>query len=529
MISMLWRHICSALNTLQIFADLDRGEWVSNNHGHANCESVHLSREHHELRFMSTHKPARLLCNNTNCITMITSRQNLPFLYIGGDLFTLILTAFFSIYFFNESHLQEIHWVSFAVLILLWYAIGFWRKLYINLSNRFDLQISNYLKAYFILIGLLLIVYAFFPFPVPGKKVIIAFTIGFPILGLSTNLLLNNIMQFRPSPEESTRYTLVAGIGILAGNVEKQLSAYRKTGHKLRGFVNVKKREVCTVGQDKVVADVTNIHEYLTDNPVDEIVIALPVKTSKKLQSILNAADYHGVRVKYVADYQGLFGKNYKMQRFGQLEAINVRQLPLDEKYALLMKNSFDKVFSAFALLLLSPLFLVLAILIKLDSPGPVFYCPMRVGRGGKAFKVYKFRSMRENDTASGGTLSTQQDDPRITKIGKIMRKYSLDELPQFFNVLVGNMSVVGPRPHRSFLNKEFQASVEKYMIRHYFKPGITGWAQVNGWRGPTDTKEQKDQRTRHDLWYIENWTFWLDIKIVYLTIFSKKVHKSAF
>lgn len=136
---------------------------------------------------------------------------------------------------------------------------------------------------------------------------------------------------------------------------------------------------------------------------------------------------------------------------------------------------------------------------------------------------------MRVNDAAAGGMLSTQQNDPRITRLGRILRKYSLDELPQFLNVLLGDMSVVGPRPHRSFLNQQFQESVDKYMVRHYFKPGITGWAQVNGWRGPTDTKEQKDQRTRHDLWYVENWSLWLDIRIIYLTIFSRKAHTSAF
>lgn len=171
----------------------------------------------------------------------------------------------------------------------------------------------------------------------------------------------------------------------------------------------------------------------------------------------------------------------------------------------------------------------MIATLIKLESRGSVFYCPIRIGRRGKPFKVFKFRSMCENDTTLGGLMSTQKDDQRVTKVGRVLRKYSLDELPQFFNVLIGNMSVVGPRPHRSHLNQLLQESVDKYMLRHYFKPGITGWAQVNGWRGPTETLEQKYQRTRHDLWYIENWSLWLDIKIVFLTLTSKKAHKGVF
>ena len=172
---------------------------------------------------------------------------------------------------------------------------------------------------------------------------------------------------------------------------------------------------------------------------------------------------------------------------------------------------------------------MVISILIKLDSPGPVFYCPMRVGRGGKNFKVYKFRTMLENDPVQGGTRSTQADDPRITRVGKILRKYNIDELPQFWNVFAGDMSVVGPRPHRSFLSEQMKEHYDKYMVRHYFKPGITGSAQVNGWRGPTETEMQIIMRTAHDLWYIENWSFMLDMKIIWQTIFSRKAYQNAF
>jgi Undecaprenyl-phosphate glucose phosphotransferase len=314
----------------------------------------------------------------------------------------------------------------------------------------------------------------------------------------------------------------------VAVNVEKHFYEYHDSSAEIKGFISCKKEE-CKVRKEKVVGKLKDIQTYLKENPVDEIVIALPVKPSKKVRNIIEAADYHGIRVKYIPDYQGLFGKNYKMTRYGQIDMVNVRHIPLDETFSFVVKNSFDKIFATAALLLLSPLFLAIAILIKLESSGPVFYAPFRIGKAGRPFKVYKFRSMHVNDAATGGMLSTQKDDPRITRLGRILRKYSLDELPQFLNVLLGDMSVVGPRPHRSFLNQQFQESVDKYMVRHYFKPGITGWAQVNGWRGPTDTKEQKDQRTRHDLWYVENWSLWLDIKIIFLTIFSPKTHSSAY
>ena len=172
-------------------------------------------------------------------------------------------------------------------------------------------------------------------------------------------------------------------------------------------------------------------------------------------------------------------------------------------------------------------LFLIIAILIYLDTRGPILYKPIRKGEGGKPFKCYKFRTMSVSDNPLNGTKSTIIDDPRITKIGKFLRKIDLDELPQFYNVLMGDMSVIGPRPHRVHLQNDFRKSVNNYMVRSYIKPGISGWAQVNGWRGPTDTEEQKNERVKHDLWYLENWSFWLDLKIVFLTIFGRHNHKA--
>lgn len=461
---------------------------------------------------------------------MLIPRQKLSVLYLGGDLLTLLFTFFISAYFFSEQRYRETDWLIFSGVIVSWFLIGYWNKLYyFNLHVGLSVRFLKYVKACFFLITLILIFYTVFPFSLPSKKVLAAFVMGFPALGLSVNFLLVKLMAQAKKTKEKARYALVAGTGNLAENVEKQLYAQYKSTYQVKGFINCKKKEISTVGQERIVGNLEHIHSYLTDNPVDEIIIALPFKRSKKIKAIMSAADYHGVRVKFIPDYEALFGEKYKTKRYGRMEAVNVRQLPLDERYALFLKNCFDKIFSLLALMILFPFFLFIAILIKLDSPGPIFYCPTRIGRAGKPFKVYKFRSMRENDVSSGGLLSTQKGDYRITRLGKILRKYSLDELPQFLNVLLGNMSVVGPRPHRSFLNQQFQESVKKYMIRHYFKPGITGWAQVNGWRGPTDTHEQKSQRTLHDLWYIENWSLWLDIKIVYLTIFSRKAHKAAF
>ncbi|MCC9138547.1 exopolysaccharide biosynthesis polyprenyl glycosylphosphotransferase [Pontibacter silvestris] len=444
--------------------------------------------------------------------------------HLGGDILSLLLVVFISIILVWSNIRKETDWILFTGFTMGWFLIGYFWKLYsLKHYKPLSTRLTNFLKVYLILIGIASLLYFIYPELVPDKDLIIGFVLAFPVFGIPINFLVVKIIKQLKSDEGKKRHTLIAGVGVLAANVEKEL-----TGHEIKGFIKCTKEE-CQVRQDKIVGEFTNIHSLLKDNQVDEIVIALPVKASKKIRDILVAADFYGVRVKYIPDYQDLFGKHYRTIRYGNMEAVNVRQLPLDETFSLFIKNCFDIAFSLMAMFMLLPLFLIIAVLIKVDSPGSVFYCPTRIGRAGKPFKVYKFRTMRENDASSGGQLSTKENDPRITKVGRILRKYSLDELPQFINVYLGNMSVVGPRPHRSFLNQQLQESEEKYMIRHYFKPGITGWAQVNGWRGPTETKEQKKQRTLHDIWYMENWSLVLDLKIIYLTIFSRKTHTSAF
>lgn len=196
-------------------------------------------------------------------------------------------------------------------------------------------------------------------------------------------------------------------------------------------------------------------------------------------------------------------------------------------KLNLFLKRCLDLIIAIPLFLILLPFFIILAIIIKVDSKGPVFYKPIRVGVLGKLFTMYKFRSMSKNDTS--GMLSTKKNDPRITRIGKYIRKSNIDELPQLINVIIGEMSLVGPRPHRTYLNALMREEVPDYMLRHYVKPGITGWAQAHGWRGPTETDEQKQQRTNYDLYYVKHFSFFLDLKIILLTAFSKTSRKNAF
>ncbi|MCL4116681.1 UNVERIFIED_CONTAM: hypothetical protein GTU68_047680 [Idotea baltica] len=278
------------------------------------------------------------------------------------------------------------------------------------------------------------------------------------------------------------------------------------------------------------IGGLTDLPNILDTKQIDEIYINLPQQREDDIRTAIKTADVRGVRVNLVPETPLYVGEHYRSYSIGSnLPIYQLRKSPLDKFSNYLVKKAFDVVFAATVVLLLSPILLVIAILIKLDSKGPILYAPVRKGESGTAFRCLKFRTMSECDDPLNGTKSTTKNDPRITRIGSFLRKYDLDELPQFLNVLRGEMSVIGPRPHRTNLQDDFRKIVDDYMVRHYIKPGLTGWAQVNGWRGPTVTKIQKTERINHDLWYIENWSFFLDIKIVFMTVFSRKSRMNAF
>ncbi|MCH6201422.1 exopolysaccharide biosynthesis polyprenyl glycosylphosphotransferase [Aquiflexum sp. LQ15W] len=459
-------------------------------------------------------------------------KSNIPIL-VFWDIISLTVAFFVSLYFYriNDLTFQKMELVFLLGLISLWLIIGYSNKLYVDWAGNSFMKsrISKYLKTYFILAGIIGILYLVFSFPKDVRNLLIAILAGIPSLGIITNSLV--IRLSAPIKERRTKMstTLIAGSGQLANKVAGFLESSSYARFAVQGFIDCSPEVSKNSKNGRVVATLDSLKEYLKYNFADEIIIALPYSELDKIKSIIEIADYHGTRIRFVPDYQGIFGENFKTYQFGDLQLVNIRQLPLDNWFPNLLKNIFDIIFASTVLLFLSPIFVLIGLLIKLDSPGAVFYTPVRIGKGGKPFKVYKFRSMKSNDSVVGGTQSTVKDDPRITKIGKFLRKYSLDELPQFINVLTGEMSVVGPRPHRTFLNQVMQETEDKYMVRHYYKPGITGWAQVNGWRGPMETEEQKKQRTSHDLEYLKKWTLFLDIKIIWLTVFGKKTHEEAF
>lgn len=268
----------------------------------------------------------------------------------------------------------------------------------------------------------------------------------------------------------------------------------------------------------EVDVDAVALIAKINELGIDQVWIALPLKDEPLVQLVIGALSLSPVEIRYVPDLFGFRLFSHSVSEVAGLPVINLSSTPM-EGFNRLVKELEDRVLALLILLLISPLLLVVAIGVKLSSPGPMFFRQRRNGWGGKPIHVLKFRSMVVHQEAAGTVTQASKEDARITPFGAFLRRTSLDELPQFWNVLTGEMSIVGPRPHAEAHNDQYKVLVDDYMLRHRVKPGITGWAQINGYRGETDTLDKMQKRVEYDLYYIEHWSLWLDLKIIFLTI----------
>ena len=275
----------------------------------------------------------------------------------------------------------------------------------------------------------------------------------------------------------------------------------------------------------KVLGRLDNLEVILPQNELDEIAITLPLKDYDYVEKIVSTCEKSGVHTKFIPDYNSLIpSKPYTEDLMG-LPVINIRYVPLTNTGNKFVKRAMDIAGSLVGIVLASPIMLIAAVLVKLTSPGPVIFKQERVGLHNKPFCMYKFRSMGVQSSKDEKTGWTTKNDPRVTNVGKFLRKTSLDELPQLFNILKGDISLVGPRPERPQFVEKFKEEIPRYMVKHQVRPGLTGWAQVNGLRGDTSIRK----RIEYDLYYIENWTLSLDIKIIIMTFFTGFINKNAY
>lgn len=275
----------------------------------------------------------------------------------------------------------------------------------------------------------------------------------------------------------------------------------------------------------KVIGRIANLMVILPVSNLDEIAITLGLSEYYRLEEIVALCEKSGVHTKFIPDYNKIIPTKPYTEDILGLPVINIRYVPLNNTFNALVKRCMDIVGSIAGIIVASPVMLLMCILIKLTSPGPLIYRQERVGLHNKNFWMYKFRSMELQPESEEKKAWTVKNDPRVTGIGKFMRRTSIDELPQLFNILKGDMSLVGPRPERPFFVEKFREEIPRYMVKHQVRPGLTGWAQVNGFRGDTSIRKRIDC----DLYYIENWSIGFDIKIMFLTVFKGFINKNAY
>jgi undecaprenyl-phosphate galactose phosphotransferase/putative colanic acid biosynthesis UDP-glucose lipid carrier transferase len=327
------------------------------------------------------------------------------------------------------------------------------------------------------------------------------------------------------------RKVVIVGANATGERMNRILSKDLTYGFRVMGFFDD------TVDSDAglkapVLGGFEAIENYLSTENIDEMYVALHIEKINEINRLTALCERYMVRIKYIPDFQQYTKSNRVQVTFygnGNVPVLMLRKEPLEIPLYRIVKELFDFCFSLFVIVFLFPwLFPILILLIKANSPGPVFFVQERSGRDNQPFPCYKFRTMYVNEAAN--SLQASQNDARITRVGAFLRRTSMDELPQFFNVFLGNMSVVGPRPHMLSHTEQYSELINNFLVRHYAKPGITGWAQVNGYRGETKELSDMEGRVEHDIWYIENWSFLLDIKIIFNTVFGVfKGDKNAF
>lgn len=349
------------------------------------------------------------------------------------------------------------------------------------------------------------------------------------ILLILLRLSLLLLLRFMRSCGLNERRVVIFGASELGAKFANTIQQALWTGFRIVTFIDdhahTKPKTICHI---PVIQTPNDLSLYLSENAIDEIWLALPLCAEARTKTILYALRHHPINTRYVLDIFSLDLLNHSIHDIAGFPVLNIRSTPMIGANRL-VKAIEDRLIAACILILISPLLLFIALAVKLTSKGPIFFKQQRLGWDGRVIKVYKFRTMVEHEEENGKITQATIGDKRITDIGKFLRRTSLDELPQFINVLQGRMSIVGPRPHALSHNELYKNVIHIYMQRHRVKPGITGWAQINGWRGEIDSLNKMQKRVEYDLYYINNWSLGFDLKIIFLTIFRGFVHRNAY
>lgn len=358
-----------------------------------------------------------------------------------------------------------------------------------------------------------------------SREMLFIFLVINVVLEIVIRYIIRMCLHFMRKSGFNMKHILLVGYSRAAEAYIDRIRTFPHWGYQIEGILDDNVKPGTNYNGAVVLGKIECLPELLEKNSLDEIAITLGLSEYSKLEKLVNMCEKSGVHTQFVPDYNNIIpSKPYTEDLMG-LPVVNIRYVPLSNTFNMMIKRAVDIIGSLCGIVILSPLLLLISILVKLTSKGPLIFKQERVGLRNETFMMYKFRTMKVQDEKEEKKAWTVKNDPRVTGIGKILRKTSLDELPQLFNILKGEMSIVGPRPERPFFVEKFKEEIPRYMIKHQVRPGLTGWAQVNGYRGDTSIKK----RIECDLYYIENWTLGFDIKIMFLTIFKGFINKNAY
>ena len=468
----------------------------------------------------------------------------------------------------NQQHFNRLQVVMDAVVVIVSYAFAWWLKFSSGFVDKEIgvLSFEFYMRALILIVPLYILLYYAFnlytPKRVQGRRlefsnIVLANTVGLLILMAGFFLALSYSEQLKNFSRSMFIYFFM--INIVLEEIERLmirafLRSIRKNGYNqkhilLVGYSKAAEQYIDRIKQNpqwgynirgilddniargtmykgvKVIGSVGNLSYILPENKLDEIAITLGLEEYYKLEKIVAECEKSGVHTKFIPDYGNIIPTRPYTEDLLGLPIINIRYVPLSNTFNALIKRLTDIMGAIICIIIFSPIMLTSAVLVKMTSKGPLIFKQERVGLHNKPFQMYKFRTMYVQTEEEERKGWTQKNDPRVTSVGRFLRKTSLDEFPQLFNVLKGDMSFVGPRPERPQYVEKFREEIPRYMIKHQVRPGMTGWAQVNGYRGDTSIRK----RIEHDLYYIENWTLGLDIKILFLTVFKGFINKNAY
>lgn len=453
-------------------------------------------------------------------------RTSLFLLRITVDIFIIILafvvSAHISIHSFNFFRNINGQFLLLALLII-WFFTTKTTRLYDEFRSRnITYEVINLIKNVVILPLSAIIILFLLKEQNLSREFVAIFSVLCLILLTSEKIFVRKTLNIFRGKGRNLRNLLIIGAGKVGDSFYNTILRNPHFGYKVTGFLDDKNKAFLN-GQ--YLGKIEELENVLSKYNIDDVIIALPNYAIDKIENIIYKCENRATRVRIIPDYFKLVSPNYNISMFGNFPIISVRSDKISELHWRILKRLFDIVFTFLIyLFVFSWLWPIIFLLQLILNPGPIFYKASRWGRKGKEFNCYKFRSMTPtscNSDNDGKHVLTNKSDNRITKFGGFLRRTNLDELPQFWNVLKGDMSIVGPRPHDAKENVELKGKINAYMYRHIVKPGVTGWAQVNGYRGGTADISLMKKRTDYDLWYIENWSFWLDIQIVLMTIWK--------